>query len=550
PPARQYDGAASAESLKQLVALGYVAPLDADKRRAVESSVTENRYNLARAYMGGNYAGLAAEILEQLIAADPEQSRFYQHLFQCRLQQHDLSAAGAVLDRFDQASAAFAPAAREELERRNAARADRELTGRPGPDQAEIFARRELTEKAGGFVAERLFLRTQLALSNSRTPEARASARALLEQLSGVVEPRPEFALFLAEGFAVLDQYERAFEYTKRVRRADRENWRVMALEARIHHALGRHQASAECAIESLALVYFQPYLHYLLGRSLAALGEPARAEQSFRVALSQMPGLAPAHDELAALLRDVPARTAESALHLAHAQVLREKLAHRQPRRRVTSLLEPESPSLNEGFDRWTCPPADRSRVVTIVSGLPRSGTSMMMQMLSAAGILPYSDGRRAPDEDNPRGYFEHEHATRLYEDAAWLPAARGKAVKIVAHLLPYLPEGEEYRVVFMLRNLEEVVASQRAMLDRLGRTGASLDARELLRVYTGQLVRVQAWLKSHRAIQVMTVNYAESLRSPDTLACRLAAFLGEPFDQRAAAAQVEEGLRRQRAS
>src|SRR5205085_9539438 len=80
--------------------------------------------------------------------------------------------------------------------------------------------------------------------------------------------------------------------------------------------------------------------------------------------------------------------------------------------------------------------PPADRSRVVTIVSGLPRSGTSMMMQMLAAGGIAAYSDGKRIADEDNPRGYFEHEQATQLHRDTSWVPEARGKVVKIVAHL------------------------------------------------------------------------------------------------------------------
>ncbi len=548
PPARQYDGAASAEALKQLVALGYIAPLEAGARRGVDQSVAENRYNLARAYMGGNFAGLAADILEQLIAADPEQGRYYQHLFQCRLQQHDPAAAAAVLDRFDKASGQFSKQARDELERRRAERLDGELAGRPGPDQTEVFARRQLAEKSGGYVVERLFLRTQLALADSDTAAEKASARALIEQLaaSGAGQ-RIEMALFLAEGFAALDEHERALEYTRRLRRADRDNWRAMALEARIHHASGRHKAAAGSAIESLALVHFQPYLHYLLGLSLRQLSEPVRAEQAFRVALAQMPGLAPAHDELAALLRRAPDRIGAAGLHMARARVLREQAAQRGSRRRISSAPEPASATLLPGFERWTGPPADRSRVVTIVSGLPRSGTSMMMQMLAAAGVPPYTDGKRAPDEDNPHGYFEHEHATRLHEDASWIRSARGMAVKIVAHLLPYLPDDEEYRIIFMLRNLEEVVASQRAMLDRLGRTGASLDARELARAYTGQLVRVQNWLQSRPGIPVLAVNYTEALEDAAGAAQRLESFLGEPFNRTLAAAAVDAALRRQ---
>ena len=547
-PSRQYDGAASVETLKQLVALGYIAPPEADDRQNVDACVAESRYNLARAYMGGGHAGMAADILEQLITADAEQGRYYHQLFQCRLQQRDPAAAAAVLERFDQACESFSARAREELERRRAERPDDQLSGRPdSPDRSEIFTRRQLAEKAAGFAFERLFLRTQLALATAETQEQKAEAAQLLEQVAAAAGPRPEPALFLAEGYTTLDKPERALEYAHLARRADRDNWQAMALEARIYHAAGRPAAAAESAIESLALVYFQPYIHYLLGVALRHLSEDARAEQSFRVALSQMPGLAPAHDELAALLRRDTSRIGEASLHMARAQVLREESARRGSSPRVFPAA-PEAAPLVPAFERWDGRPRDRSRLVTIVSGLPRSGTSMMMQMLAAGGIEPYTDHARAADEDNSRGYFEHHNATRLHEDASWITGARGMAVKIVAHLLPYLPEGEEYRIIFMLRNLEEVVSSQSAMLDHLGRPGAALDARSLLRAYTGQLVRVQSWLQSRPDIAVLAVNYVEALQDAAGAAQRLESFLGEPFNRTLAAAEVDAALRRQR--
>jgi hypothetical protein len=197
--------------------------------------------------------------------------------------------------------------------------------------------------------------------------------------------------------------------------------------------------------------------------------------------------------------------------------------------------------------FERAAPPPADRSRVVVVVAGLPRSGTSMMMQALAAAGIAPYADHRRAPDPDNPRGYFEHENATRLRQDASWISEARGKAVKIVAHLLPYLPAGEEYRIILMHRNLEEVVASQRAMLARLERAGGRLDDRLLARTYTRQLVQVQTWLRSRPDVAVLPVNYADMVGEPGETLAKLAGFLGEPFDKAAATAAVDPSLQRQ---
>src|SRR3569833_79554 len=112
----------------------------------------------------------------------------------------------------------------------------------------------------------------------------------------------------------------------------------------------------------------------------------------------------------------------------------------------------------------------------ITVVSGLPRSGTSMMMQMLAAGGMPMLTDGVRGPDPDNPRGYFAFGPVKRTPQDARWLAGAPGKAVKVVHSLLPALPGGYEYRVLFMLRDMHEVLASQDTMLRRLGRCGADL--------------------------------------------------------------------------
>jgi tetratricopeptide (TPR) repeat protein len=329
------------------------------------------------------------------------------------------------------------------------------------------------------------------------------------------------------------------------VLRADPENAHALEIEARLYQAAGRHEDAVARAIDSLALVYFQPLLHCLLGRSLARLGEWQRAEEAFRVALAQAPGLAEAHLGLGRLLSRDPARLGEASLHLARAEAARQRRKQPQPLVEVSPEPAPGLPDIRT----VAAPPADRSRVITVVSGLPRSGTSMMMQMLAAAGLAPHTDGRRAADSDNPRGYFEHAKAAELHKDTSWLPEARGKAVKIVAQLLPYLPGSEEYRVVFVHRALKEVTASQKAMLARLGRTGAALDETAMARVFAGQLVRVHEWLKRAPHVQVLTLQYAQVLEDPAAAAASLTAFLGEPFDRVTAAASVEPGLRRQSA-
>ena len=111
-----------------------------------------------------------------------------------------------------------------------------------------------------------------------------------------------------------------------------------------------------------------------------------------------------------------------------------------------------------------------DPNRTITIVSGLPRSGTSMMMQMLEAAGLEVATDGRRIADSDNPKGYFELDAVKRLQEDSSFLQTVVGQAVKVVSPLVPFLPSEYDYRIISMERDLDEVLASQRVMLDRRG--------------------------------------------------------------------------------
>jgi tetratricopeptide (TPR) repeat protein len=417
-----------------------------------------------------------------------------------------------------------------------------------------MFERRQLAEKAGGYVMDRMFLRCRMALSQPRSARHKEQIRTLLESLAKARRQSPGLRLFLAQGFAVLKDFDRAMEQLERVRRADPDNWEALALEARIHFQARRYEQAVDRAVESLSLIYFQPALHHLLGLALQRLGEKEKAEQAYRAAIVQAPEFPAALEALGRLISRDRARIGEGSLLMARAAEFRRRAKDRRQAERAAppadlppadNVRPPGLPS----FDRSDiAPPADRSQVVTVVAGLPRAGTSMAMQMLAAAGLPPYVDDHRPPDSDNPRGYFEHEQATRLHRDASWIPQARGKAVKIVAHLLPFLPEGEQYRLIFMHRDMREVVASQKAMLERLGRKGGELAEARLMRAYTQQLMRVHTWLRRRAEIPVLALGYAEALADPSATAEKLARFLGEPFDASAAAAAIEPSLRRQR--
>ena len=193
----------------------------------------------------------------------------------------------------------------------------------------------------------------------------------------------------------------------------------------------------------------------------------------------------------------------------------------------------------------------------ITVVSGLPRSGTSLMMQMLAAGGIPPLTDANRAADESNPRGYLELEAVKRLKMDRSWLPQARGKAVKIIHLLLPELaaapgaPTGADaltYRVVMMRRPVAEVVASQRVMLARQGKASAAVPDAQLEKLFADQLARVERWLEGRPEFTVCAVDYPTLVSAPAETAARLNPFLGGGLDEAAMIRAVDPALYREK--
>ena len=183
----------------------------------------------------------------------------------------------------------------------------------------------------------------------------------------------------------------------------------------------------------------------------------------------------------------------------------------------------------------------------IAIVSGLPRSGTSMMMQALQAGGMAVLTDHQRPPDDDNPRGYLEFEPAKKIAHDHSWLPQARGKAVKVVSALLRHLPREYEYKIIFMRRPLNEVLASQQAMLRRRGAQGGPDDA-TVLPLFARHLTEVTAWIARQPNISAVYVDYHDVLRAPAQQLARVRDFLGSGLDLDSMVSVVDERLYRQR--
>ncbi|HKB97302.1 MAG TPA: sulfotransferase domain-containing protein [Terriglobales bacterium] len=185
---------------------------------------------------------------------------------------------------------------------------------------------------------------------------------------------------------------------------------------------------------------------------------------------------------------------------------------------------------------------------MITIVSGLPRSGTSLMMQMLDAGRLPVLSDGERKADTDNPKGYLEWERIKQLPKDPSLIAEAEGKVVKVISQLILSLPAGHEYRVVFMQRPLPEVLKSQEEMLRRRGNADSNDETSAIEEAFQRHMIEVNKWLAGKVNVQVSRVHYHRVLREPKAVAEEIAAFLGVPLDIEAMVRQVDGSLYRNR--
>ncbi len=190
---------------------------------------------------------------------------------------------------------------------------------------------------------------------------------------------------------------------------------------------------------------------------------------------------------------------------------------------------------------------PADKD-FLTIVSGLPRSGTSMMMRMLETGGLPVMIDEIRTADDDNPNGYYEFEAVKQTKEDPSWLESSAGKVVKMVYRLLYDLPEDRTYYVLFMARDLEEVLRSQRVMLERNGTGNDGITDDQMRMMFQMEIDKFFKWIADRPCFKMIRVDYNALMQDPAAELTKVNEFLGGGLDVEAMAATVDKSLYRNR--
>lgn len=494
------DAVAGREMLEQMIALGYVERPAGGHRAAAERSIRELRSNLAGAYQDAGRHGDALEILTSLAEAYPEEARFAVLRF----------ASCQALGMIDEMRRIV-----EDLRRR--LRSESRLVG---------------------------YLSAQILIAERRDAEALPLLRKTGGDPSTSAVASAEILSQTGDVCFRLRRWPEARRMYRKALLLDPDHPRAHLGQCRLALRERKFRAAAQSALAAIHQAQ-NPVAHFLLGRALAGMKQHGRAADAFRFAIALHPNFPEAQRGLARLLEKYLGDAESAREHRRLGELMtgpvESQVVPSQPVRPAE--VAPPRPDLSTG----SC----AQDYVIVVTGLPRSGTSMIMQMLSAGRIPILSDRLRQPDEDNPRGYFEFEPAKRLAEDSSWLEEARGKAVKIVVPLLSALPASLACRVIFCERDLEEILNSQDTMLRRRGRTAISAARRETLRQeYRRALAHAKTLLQQRPSTEILGVDHREVLADPLLAAEKISLFLGAGTEARRMASIVEAALYRHRAS
>ncbi len=581
----------SQAALDQLVALGYIDPPEEDSSAAVKQCQRELDYNLARAYVDADLYGEAAPLLLRLYEEYPMEFRFGIQLATCfrvlneqeqlKLLVNDLNdrwRKGAQI-----AQARIRELARVAKERRQHWQELKKLEEEEGNEALPRIARVDNRGRPILFDDnEKLLIRKlrSVARGNPQTLDFLSATIAIGEgdfdqalewmekaKVSEVQESA--FHFHLGNVYIALDRLDDAKASFENGLSIDDCDPRCLMGLSRCYLEMGRYEDALDKGREAIGLQYHFPVAHYYHGLAQEKLRNAEEAIDSLRIALDQNPNFEQAHLALADIYRrrlqdDVlAAEHREAARELAEQNRLEQENATPLVFREKTSAeLEEHLPSIidyrsNPDFDvalnqpkpsepalgAATAEPAE----VILVSGLPRSGTSMMMQMLAAGGLPIFTDGNRSADDNNPKGYFESDLVKGLAKRNTWVHDCDGQVVKVVAPLVQFLPQGIHYKVIYMRRPMAEVLRSQSRMLERLGEQSAEIDDQQMARVLRQQAHSAISLLTLHQN-PVLRLAYTDVLADPVAAAASLNQFLGLELDETAMAHAVDPSLHREK--
>ena len=489
---KEMDPDQAQELMQQFAALGYIEDPDADKEKQEESADIEAKYNISRTYLWKNQPDRALPLLEEIARRRPWEDRFLYQLATCYFQNGYLQQAERLL------SATYDDS---------------------GP---------------GNATATLLLAKIKLARGDfGGGLQCLLAAEAMNPWIPGVYTQ-------IGEAYARLLQWEKAKSAYEKAVSLDEDNALALQGLSSVYRRQGLNQETVDTALRAVSLLHRLPLAHFNLGVAMARSGESERAILAFETALRFQPNMVNAHRYLATLHRNNGGDPEKATLHRQEAEKITRSRPHAKKAKtdRIEKLFDlPEIPTREERLKillrERPDPKPDEKRSgknFILVSGLPRSGTSLMMQMLEAGGVKLLIDGERVADVDNPKGYYEWELIKQIGKKPEVLDTEGldGRAIKCISMLLQQMPLKHNYKVIFMTRPIEEVAVSQRAMISRLATKGAELDNEQLQRGLKMHRNETLHWLKSVPHMEFIEIDYPTLIQNPGPEIARLVEFLG----------------------
>ncbi|MBO6879178.1 alkaline phosphatase family protein [Winogradskyella sp.] len=474
------------ETMKQLIELGYIDKPDDNIEIAVLKTNCDLKHNLARVYLGKKDFEKAKAILLTLVTK--EYPVYSESSFKGKnkdvLERQGYKVGDSVIDKIPFYMDLLTIALSEK---------DYDL----GEKYLKVLRRKDKRFEINTSVSEAKILLGQ------------GKVKLALKCLEEARDKNPNSQVWYQIGKAYdrindLDCAKSAFESAIKFEADSAKSHQALA---KVLIELKEYEEAADHALTAIELVRYFPEAHYTLGRALEKMGHLEHAKQAY---------------ETAAMLKPKTFHRAESAIENIN-DALGEKISFKDKSSRTY-----------------------KKDQIVIVSGLPRSGTSLMMQMLNAAGLDILTDENRSADASNPKGYYEYEPVMSLHKDNTWLAKAKNKSLKVVAPLLKFLNPEFRYKVIFMNRDLTEVVKSQQKMI---GKDPETLPTK-LLQAYEKHLKQVATWKDKEPGVELIYVNYKDVVDDASSVVDKLESFIGLELDKKSMTGCVDKNLYRNRVS
>jgi tetratricopeptide (TPR) repeat protein len=532
PYDRLEDPYEASEEIARLVELGYIEAPGKDNEETVKKTITESRYNLARAYIGGGKYREAIPILEEIYSLQKDQSRYALWLANCYYSLDEFDRCREIIEDFEKHQQAALEKQKEKLvekkDRTGLSKDDLDKI-----DQEESRDKIRLLNTRNDLMSLAL-MKANILMKENKVKEA-LNAYGKLE----TAFPNSKILqLNIGNAYINLKNWDRARSTFQKAAEIDPDDSTAHHGLAVCHLRTGNYYEAIEEAMNSISLTYNFPFAHYHLGEALFNIGEIERAAEAFEICLVLNPGIGRARNWLIKIYDENLDLKEKAEVHKKFFTT-RASSPTKSADTNQKAIADEEDSAGKTG---------DLRNPIIVVSGLPRSGTSMMMQMLEEGGIEIYTDNKRQADESNPKGYYEHDAVKSLARNKRWLGSSRNKAIKIIANLLFHLPAKYNYKIIFMMRHIDEVLNSQQQMLIRKGSKAARNYPTVLVNAYKKTLIKTRKWAKVRHNVRVIYVNYTDVINDTGNEARRIADFLDMGLDPDKMATVVDKKLYRAR--